>query len=368
MIRVSSRDILPDESVVLSLHDADEHAELSSHPAALHHHHHHYKNSAGTFLAVRRTLNSLSSSVRVKGEEALIESLMETLDLNTEMNEDDSVDAEDNKGNSATTFNEVISNVDASVFSLSSHQHVSAEYGEYQRFVHEIDSDLFKGKITFAIAGISPPRWFEGKARVFQVVMQGSFKKSISFADVYCGQAWESKLAVAPPSMLMKIVTPLMHMLQPGMHCNLEGDHPFVLSPLMSTMQAIVISTKGTEPPLLAPDGSIEEMKENLSILGPEFCGMSAAARKAFFSDEKNLEKFSFDPELVYSFDFYEHLLRMDNFRLKLGMLSYDLTHFLGSLPVMHLAVLWNPKGEKDPQECPHVFGFEFRLEKEDTN
>jgi len=131
-------------------------------------------------------------------------------------------------------------------------------------------------------------------------------------------------------------------------------------------MQAIVISTKGSEPPLLALDGSLNEIKEDMSLLGEEYSTMPASARKGHFSLEANLLKHSFDPNLVYTFDFYEHLLRMDNFRLKISMLSYDLTHFLGQLPIMHLGVLWNPSEGTLPQECDQVFGFEFRLENEE--
>ena len=82
-----------------------------------------------------------------------------------------------------------------------------------------------------------------------------------------------------------------------------------------------------------------------MSLLGRKFVGMASKRRKAHFSRRRNLRKHFFDPNLVYTFDFYQHILDMSAFEIKVGMGKYDLQKILGSKPIQFMAVAWDPLG-----------------------
>ena len=72
---------------------------------------------------------------------------------------------------------------------------------------------------------------------------------------------------------------------------------------------------------------------------------MSVKRRKAHFSRCSNLRKHFFDPNFVYTFDFYQHIINFANFEANVGVVKYDLIKFLGSNPLQLMAVAWDPYG-----------------------
>ena len=90
------------------------------------------------------------------------------------------------------------------------------------------------------------------------------------------------------------------------------------------------VSRIGQEPSL-----DIEEdIEEDMSLLGKKFVGMASKRRKAHFSRRRNLRKHFFDPNLVYTFDFFQQTLNMSSFEADIGMIHYDLLKILGSKPI----------------------------------
>jgi phosphomevalonate kinase len=57
---------------------------------------------------------------------------------------------------------------------------------------------------------------------------------------------------------------------------------------------------------------------------------MSINSRKSYFSIKKNLKKYDFDPEFIYTFDFHQHVLKVDIFKMDLGLMQYDIFNVLG--------------------------------------
>jgi hypothetical protein len=70
--------------------------------------------------------------------------------------------------------------------------------------------------------------------------------------------------------------------------------------------------------------------KENFSIHSDIFKNMSISSRKSYFSSKKNLKKYNFDPKFIYTFDFHQHVLKVDIFKLDLGLMQYDIFNVLG--------------------------------------
>lgn len=87
--------------------------------------------------------------------------------------------------------------------------------------VVEIDSNVFCGKLYTIFAGLkdSPIKFFRyhrliplynlsrSKKRLFEVIIQGRFKKSVPFCEVYTGQIFSKPFAYLPPSWLTQMVS-----------------------------------------------------------------------------------------------------------------------------------------------------------------
>jgi hypothetical protein len=75
--------------------------------------------------------------------------------------------------------------------------------------------------------------------RTFQVIVQGQFKKPLSFAELYTGQTFDAPLKIPPPRWIVAALQPLISALQPAVQIRLDGDRPYIISPLISTMQTV---------------------------------------------------------------------------------------------------------------------------------
>lgn len=219
-----------------------------------------------------------------------------------------------------------------------------------------IESDLFSGRAYIIMANLpdSPHDQFRWKQRKFQYVIQGKFKKDLKFSEIYTGQIFDSPLSQMPSRWVLKAALGLIARLQPAMQIHLTGDRPFIVSPLMSTCQHIVISKEGDEPGIAGVP-----ITENMSLLNPVFTRMSSRRRKAFFSKRCNLEKFRVNPELVYTFDFYQHMFNFGTFQFDFGVLKYDLLRILGVKPIQIMAVAWDPtlnslQASRDSEDQKH--------------
>ena len=67
----------------------------------------------------------------------------------------------------------------------------------------------------------------------------GRFKKPISFAHVYTGQAYDTQINHIPAKWLVNTGLQFMSKLQPAHQACLQGNRPHILSPLVSTAQKI---------------------------------------------------------------------------------------------------------------------------------
>jgi len=229
-----------------------------------------------------------------------------------------------------------------------------------------IDGPWFIGHAYLLIAGVDgapTAEYFKGKSRQIQVVVQGRYRTEVPFAQVYTGQAWDEPLASAPPQWLEVMLTPVLKALQPGMRSSLHGPRPSIVSPLAATMQTLAANYPGQEPAL--PHGIAALHTDDLAAHG--FApGVSVTARKAFFSKPANLARYAFSPDLVYTFNFYQHLLRLDTF----SIMGFDVRRVLGRKPVQVMAAMLHPdvlaaqtKDASHQQELQHAPTFLWNFE-----
>ena len=105
-------------------------------------------------------------------------------------------------------------------------------------------------------------------------------------------------------------------------------------------MQSISIHRLGNEPSLVSLLNSIDD---NLELLDPDLIKMSVSNRKRYFSNNENLQKYSFNPDYIYSFTFYQHILNVHTFEIETPFYNYDLLEIIGPQPLECMAVIWNP-------------------------
>jgi hypothetical protein len=72
-----------------------------------------------------------------------------------------------------------------------------------------------------------------------QYTIQGRFKQNIPFASLYTGQIFQDPLKKLPSRWLLSSLLTMIAILQPGLKLKLDGDRPYALSALVSTLQNI---------------------------------------------------------------------------------------------------------------------------------
>ena len=90
------------------------------------------------------------------------------------------------------------------------------------------------------------------------------------------------------------------------------------------------------------------------------FNSRSPSKRAHYFSDLRHLDKFNYNPEHVYTFDFYQHVLNIGQMKLDLGFASLDVSSIIGFSPVQIMAVQWDPHSEPDLNEVNYFYNIEM--------
>ena len=175
-------------------------------------------------------------------------------------------------------------------------------------------------------------KYFANKKRTFQTVVQGRFlRKGIKCSEVVTGHEFESRFRRIPARWLVSTALKVIRKLTPGLEANITGNKPFIYAPLCATAQVLRADVPGEEPDVT----TATSFAENTRLLGKAFdrseSAISSKQRKRLFNSPEFGSKYEFLPELVYTFDFYQHIFVPSTFGLHIGpMLNVNL---LGHLP-----------------------------------
>ena len=205
----------------------------------------------------------------------------------------------------------------------------------------EFESPYFKGRIVVYIAGLenSPDSIFAGRRRQLQTVVQGRFKKEVSFNDVFTGQEWFRPLLNLPSIWFVNLVVSILSAVSPTMAASgITSDKPKLLAKLASSSQVICISpNEESAPDITAP------FDEDMSAAGPPLCledgtPIKVGTRKKVLSSSSTLRKLSFNTRDVYTFSFWQHALDLSTMSLNTGVGKFELAKYLNSQPVAIMA------------------------------
>ena len=175
---------------------------------------------------------------------------------------------------------------------------------------------------------------------------------------------------------MIRILLGLLSKIQPGLQVSLEGTKPYMVSSLIAASKNVVVSLPGDEPDIcITGDSGTESVREDMTLLvthseggsqyssstaNKVFSSRSASKRANFFSDLKNLDMYSYSPDLVYTFDFYQHVLNIGQMKLNLGFTSLDVSSIIGFSPVQIMAVKWDPHNEPDLENIEYFYNIEM--------
>lgn len=197
----------------------------------------------------------------------------------------------------------------------------------------EFETSLFRGRMLLRLRNAtsddmeSHSAYFLGRKRLMQTVVQGRFKKSLRFDEVYMGTLLREPLRLLPPPSIAKIIQAMISRVTPGIVMDLASEKPKIVTLYAGTTQTFSIDQPGDEPDIMAAD-----LPENISILGKMF--KSPKQRKNYLSIPKKAANYHFDTDLVYTFHHYDHAMDYAKYTMKLPFYEYDMSNALGPQPM----------------------------------
>ncbi|KAI8472299.1 MAG: hypothetical protein J3K34DRAFT_414799 [Monoraphidium minutum] len=202
--------------------------------------------------------------------------------------------------------------------------------------VVEWENDLWKGKIFIHLKGLSTSdgKIFGGKKRYSWGFAQGVFKRPLKAKDVCVGQ--EVEVAIRGPSepLIQWIVTQIAHNFSQTCQVDVKCEHPYFLNPLLAACQLVNVSRPGEEPK------DLYEAKEDCRLLHPDLVGkdgepLPAAQRRKWCDIPSNVEDIMLTPDLVYTFQWWQHLIDLSQYRVHVGpLVAFDLCPFMSAQPM----------------------------------
>eukprot|EP00592_Proboscia_alata_P008141 CAMPEP_0194367070 /NCGR_PEP_ID=MMETSP0174-20130528/15173_1 /TAXON_ID=216777 /ORGANISM="Proboscia alata, Strain PI-D3" /LENGTH=350 /DNA_ID=CAMNT_0039142639 /DNA_START=79 /DNA_END=1131 /DNA_ORIENTATION=+ len=204
---------------------------------------------------------------------------------------------------------------------------------------------FFKGQISQRVRiknscnSSSTKDYFRGRSRQFQWSVQGSFSKPLRFDQVVTGQSFERPFRNAPAVSLVKRGLSLLKSRLPEtFKCDLDSSTPYFEHSLVSGCQHFRADNANTEnEDGLAPLSYINDegdVIEDTSLVGIGI-PKDPEKRKKYFSKRKNLEKYYFQPGLVYTFDFYANFFNPKNHSLELTkFFCIDISPYFNGYPI----------------------------------
>ncbi|KAF9301386.1 hypothetical protein BGZ74_006804 [Mortierella antarctica] len=255
-----------------------------------------------------------------------------------------------------------------------------------------IESDEFVGQVVVRIKGLdktfgykegaqqdnikampdSP--WFHkpgADSNLSSIQIQGGFKRAWTGDQIVFGNQFEQPLRLPPFS---SIALKFVQFIDPGLEADIYSDKPWAFSPLIATMNTVNVSewkadsaahidegvqdhNRGELPQWPSSEGDhiLEDTsllfkskeksgtttkdngKEVLDLAHTEPVSMNTAKRRSYFSQVANLEKHTYEPDHVYSFDFFNPYLDFSSFTLKIPGFSVDITRYWDGQPLTYI-------------------------------
>lgn len=201
----------------------------------------------------------------------------------------------------------------------------------------EFTSEIFQGKILFRFCNVPSDdmegceAYFQGRARKYQTVIQGRFKENVAVDQLVGGNHQQKPLKMSMPKFIVRRLESFVSLLAPGLEVDLTSDKPYIRSLLAGGMcQILRVDQPGKEPNMCDID-----LKEETSLLFPQNCKKTAAARQKHLSKPKHARKYSYEKDHVYTFEFYGDRIDYKTLHSNMGPLgNLDMANCLDGQPI----------------------------------
>jgi Protein of unknown function (DUF1769) len=202
-------------------------------------------------------------------------------------------------------------------------------------------SELFEGQCLVRLKDVASddPKgdadYFQGRKRCFQSIVQGRFKANLAVSDVLTGHEFVRPLQHLPHPWLLNAGTTLIGKLAPSVNIHVHTEQPSCMAIMGATSQIVRVDRPGEEPDIRSVD-----IQENCVELGGVFANgkMKASGRKKFLSHPNRSKDYTFNTDLVYTFDFYQSLFDAGTYSLNLGFINLGLSPVLDGQPIQCLS------------------------------
>eukprot|EP00970_Alexandrium_tamarense_P003855 scaffold634_cov217-Alexandrium_tamarense.AAC.2 len=191
-------------------------------------------------------------------------------------------------------------------------------------------SDLFEGVCLIRIKQSNSDdtkgdeEYFSGRKRIFQSIVQGRFKEEgIRVSDVLTGHEFARPLKNLPHPWVLRTASSFIGKVAPGSNVVVHTDQPKVEAILAGSSQNVrggeLVSC--ADEPGNEPNITCRTIQEDCSVFGGVFKegNVSASRRKRLFSHPEKSNKYSFDTETTYTFEFFQNLFDANTYSLDLG-------------------------------------------------
>jgi len=199
----------------------------------------------------------------------------------------------------------------------------------------EFETDLFKGLAMIRVRDLesscdpsSDKKYFQGRKRKNQILVQGKFKQEIKITDAISGTEFKEPFATQPPMFLQKIFHKLFRRISPSLDIQLCGDMPKVMVNLGEAAQCISVDEEGEQPDI-----------QSVTLREKGFAD-SLSKRKKFFTNlHKTNDDMAYNTHQVYTIELYYDMFDYTDYNLILApFLKFDMVKALGKQPFQVMA------------------------------
>ena len=232
----------------------------------------------------------------------------------------------------------------------SSCQAVPVDVGDELR----VSSDLFEGRAFVYVDGAGTPAGhpvgespFGGRRSSF--TLRGRFKRRVRFSDLVIGHEFNDGV-IDPPGWQRSLILGFLRRFFPHLKVTL-GARTSALAPVLLECKRLRVSRPGDEGRELER----LDVPEDTGLLGGFFAERprSPRERARYFRRRENTENHHFEPDLEYTFEFYQNNLSFVDYKLRFGMFSLGIGRITKGRPVQFLI--------KDVCESEYLCYFEVR-------
>jgi len=233
---------------------------------------------------------------------------------------------------------------------------------EGKSLVVDFYSKCFVGTILIRVKDVPIPNhahqstkkgYFQSRKRTFQNIIQGYFIDNYHMPSSMTGQIFQ-KTSKSPPSFILNSAIKFFRVLSPQLDVQWGPKRINLLSPLNSTAQSVHVCSKeemtDEKCSNLIENWDLEEPSKDhsnsifnhhtFSDISGKNTNDSRLYRKHIFDSlssqhkKKPVQNATFDTNKIYTFQFYQHLLDLNEYKLDILGSKWDLTKYLNGQPI----------------------------------